>query len=268
MKTRYISHIIAFLSLAFAFSCVSDPDIPSDMINAKVPEVKTHEIEKQTAASITVSAEVLKENGMPVTDYGVYWSKGTTKIDTTKAQKVSVGKGKGTFTVTIEKLDKDSEYHVVAYAQNKKGIGLGEEQIGSTTTGAGSVSTLDHKDNTATTVVIGGKIGVKGEGDIKNRGVYLSVTPEFTTPDTIIFSTMTTDSFTCHVTNLSPNTKYYYKAFVENQYSIFHGGEKTFTTTDGLPLISTLTATEISFYYAKFKAEVEEEGDSAVSERG
>ena len=42
--------------------------------NAKKPSVKTDEILKSTASSVTVSGEVLQENGAPVTEAGFCWS--------------------------------------------------------------------------------------------------------------------------------------------------------------------------------------------------
>lgn len=266
MKSKYISSIIALFCLVIGFSCVSDPDIPSDMINAKIPEVKTLKIEDQKASSVTVSGEVVLENGMKVTEYGIYWSKGAA-IDTTKAQRVSAGQGKGVFTVTIEGLDNNSEYHIAAYAINKKGIGLGEELIANTTPGLGSVSTLDPQNITATSVDVSGNIDLPGEGNINARGFYLSLTPEFTEQDTVL-SLMQTDSFAYHITHLIPNTRYYVKAFVRNTFGTFSGSEKSFITTSGLPVISSLTKVDIHFYDATFKAKVVSEGDSAVTERG
>ena len=51
--------------------CVNDPDIDGGIRNAKKPSVKTDEILKSTASSVTVSGEVLQENGAPVTEAGL-----------------------------------------------------------------------------------------------------------------------------------------------------------------------------------------------------
>lgn len=267
MKSKIIFYIAACVNLFCWTSCVSDPDLPSDIINAKIPEVKTIQIEEKTATTITISAEVLKENGMPVTEYGVYWSKGAA-IDTTKAQSLSAGKGKGVFTVKIEGLDNNSEYYVAPYAKNKKGIGLGETEIVNTADGLGTVTTLEPQNVTATTADLGGKIGLPGEGAILERGVYLSLNPKAEKPDTIILSEMDRDSFICHITKLDPNTIYYAKAFVKNNFGVFTGDEKSFNTRSGSPVVGGLTKVEIGFYDATFKAEVIDEGDAPVIERG
>lgn len=267
MKKKYTFHIAALFCLICWTSCLSDPNLPTDIINAKAPEIQTLKIEGKTATTITISAEVLKENGMPVTEYGVYWSKDTA-IDTTKAESISVGKGKGVFTAKIEGLDNNSTYYVAPYAKNKKGIGLGETEVVNTADGLGTVTTFEPKNVTASTVDVGGEIGLHGEGSIKNRGVFLSLKSGAATPDTIIYSEMEKDSFICNVTKLNPNTTYYVKAFVENTFGYFWGEEKSFITSSGLPKVAQLAAVEINFYDATFKAKVENEGDVPVLERG
>lgn len=268
MKSRIILYFITYIALAIQFGCVNDADFPEDMINAKVPEVVTNTDDfSSTASSITISAEVVKENGMPVTEYGAYYSH-TSPIDTIHDKRISVGKGKGKFSVTIEGVKKDTVYYVAPYAINRKGIALGEMLLVKTEDGAGVVSTLAAIDSTATTARIGGKIINPGEGEIKSRGVYLSTTPGFTEPMKVITSDMKTDSFVCLATGLTPDTRYYYKAFVENTYSTFVGLEMSFKTTLGIPVVGDIKKIAIGFYDAEFEAELISGGDSPVTESG
>ena len=267
MKPKYILLLITLFNLVIWYGCVSDPDLPSDMINAKIPEIKTLEIEDNiTATSATISAEVLKENGMPVIEYGAYWSK-TTPIDTVNDKRVSAGEGKGVFSVTIEGLENNTLYYIAPFARNKKGIALGEEREVNTTTGLGTVVTLEPREIKATTVTAGGKIEVKGDGEILERGIYLAVQPDFSKRDSIL-SEMQTDSFVCHITDLSPDSLYYVKAFVKNNFGIFSGPAKSFKTTTGLSEISALKCLDIDIFQAVFLAEVTDEGDAPVTERG
>jgi hypothetical protein len=267
MKPKYILFAITIINLAVWYGCVSDPDLPSDMINAKIPEIKTLQIEDNiTATSVTITAEVLKENGEPVVDYGAYWSK-TTPIDTINDNKISAGKGKGVFSVTIEGLDNNTQYYIAPYARNKKGIALGEEREINTTSGLGVVSTLDPQNITATTANVGGKIEVKGEGEIIARGIYWSAEANFVQKDSLL-SSMQTDSFVCLLSDLSPDSIYYVKAFVKNNFGVFTGGVKSFRTTSGLSEVKNLTCLEIDIFQAVFQAEVTNEGNASVTERG
>lgn len=265
LKSTYYTLITLFLlSLS---SCLSDPDLPSEMINAKVPDIKTLQVDGQTATTITLTAEVQKENGSSVTDYGVYWSK-TTPIDINTAESISAGQGKGKFTVTIEGLTNNTTYYIAPYAKNNKGIGLGETEKVVTSLGLGTVTTLNPQNLKAVSADLGGLIIGRGEGEIKRRGVYLSKKPNAAQPDTILVSEMATDSFICHAINLNPNMTYYVTAFVENSFGIFSGEEKAFTTTTGLPVLNGITKVDIGFYDAIFKSEVKSEGDAPVTKRG
>ena len=59
----YISLFSILFAALLMAGCVNDPDIDGGIRNAKKPSVKTDEILKSTASSVTVSGEVLQENG-------------------------------------------------------------------------------------------------------------------------------------------------------------------------------------------------------------
>jgi len=269
MKSKYILYILSLICIAVVYgSCVNDPEFPYDTVNATKPEVKTVKVTEKTATSITLSAEVLTENGAQVTEYGAYWSK-ETPIDTVNAERVKAdGKGKGSFTVKINNLKGSSLYYIAPYALNKKGIGLGEELEVNTSSGLGIIRTLSPQDTTATSAIVGGVIDIHGEGEILERGVYLSYTPNLLTPDSIIPSSMQTDSFVCDLKKLKTNTKYFVKAYVKNNFGIMLGSEKSFTTTSGKPTLGNFTKIAVDFYDATFSAEVISEGDAKVTASG
>ena len=81
--------------------CVNDPDIDGGIRNAKKPSVKTDEILKSTASSVTVSGEVLQENGAPVTEAGFCWSTEST-FTVIEKNKKAVSKRKVKYEATIE----------------------------------------------------------------------------------------------------------------------------------------------------------------------
>lgn len=268
MKSKHILFIPALIGLVLFYSCIDDPDLPPDMINAKIPEVKTLQTDSIRATSVVVKGEVVKENGMAVTEYGAYWSENE-KIDTVLDQRVSKGKGKGEFSVKIENLKPDKEYYVAAYAMNKKGIALGEIKKIITINGLGSISTLDIDSTTvtATTAIVKGAIEGKGDSEIIERGVYFYPKGQPEDKDSLI-STMKTDTFSCVITGLKPSIRYELIAYAKNKFGVFTGTSKEFTTTDGKPKVSGLTKVSIDFSSAVFRAEITHEGDSPVIARG
>lgn len=64
MKHIYSLFSILFAALLMA-GCVNDPDIDGGIRNAKKPSVKTDEILKSTASSVTVSGRSCKKTALP-----------------------------------------------------------------------------------------------------------------------------------------------------------------------------------------------------------
>ena len=69
MKYIYVYIVCLFLA-GWGVGCVEDPVIEGGLRNAQEPSVRTVEILKSTASSVTVSGEVTRENGAPVTEAG------------------------------------------------------------------------------------------------------------------------------------------------------------------------------------------------------
>ena len=109
MKHIYSLFSILFAALLMA-GCVNDPDIDGGIRNAKKPSVKTDEILKSTASSVTVSGEVLQENGAPVTEAGFCWSTEST-FTVIEKNKKAVSKRKVKYEATIEGLTNDLDYY-------------------------------------------------------------------------------------------------------------------------------------------------------------
>ena len=86
---------------------------------------------------------------------------------------------------------------------------------------------------TTTTATSGGFITTDGGAVVITRGVIWSTTPN----PTISLSTKTTNgtgngTFTSTLTNLTPNTTYYIRAYATNSSGTAYGNELTFTTTN------------------------------------
>ena len=112
MKHIYSLFSILFAALLMA-GCVNDPDIDGGIRNAKKPSVKTDEILKSTASSVTVSGEVLQENGAPVTEAGFCWSTEST-FTVREKNKKAVSKRKVRYEATVKGLTNYLDYCIRA----------------------------------------------------------------------------------------------------------------------------------------------------------
>ena len=70
---RYKLYSIALGIALLMNGCVEDPIIEGGLKNAKKPTVETLEILGSTATTVSVSGEVVQENGAPVTASGFCW---------------------------------------------------------------------------------------------------------------------------------------------------------------------------------------------------
>ncbi len=90
---------------------------------------------------------------------------------------------------------------------------------------------INVTENSAT---CSGNVSSEGGSAVTQRGICYSLAPNPTINNTTVTSGSGTGSFTCELTNLTKNTKYYVKAYAKNSYGVAYGEEKSFTT-DAFP---------------------------------
>lgn len=94
-----------------------------------------------------------------------------------------------------------------------------------------SVTTSTITNFTSHTAICGGVITSEGSADVTQYGVYYSSTSQNPTfSDQVEYSSSGTYSFTCNLTGLTANTKYYVRAFATSSAGTAVGGVESFTT--------------------------------------
>ena len=275
------------LTLSFIFliimlnGCVNYPVMETDVIGAGVPlfEGKAKEILlDRKASSIQVEATITSENGETITERGfVYGISPSPSLEKGDKIVVDTETGIGTYTLTIENLDNNTNYYIQPYAKNKMGTGYGppnDDLIVHTNEGVASVETLppDTAFVRATTAPVGGKLTDAGESEIIKLGIYVFEKADIAKIDTIVYpvSVAVGDTFVCQLTGLTPDTWYYFEAFVENRYGTTRGGRDSLLTWDGKPTIDTTEIIDRGFTYVTLSSSVTDGGDETVliAERG
>ena len=125
--------------------------------NAKKPTVETLEILGSTATTVSVSGEVVQENGAPVTASGFCWGN-TADFSFQTKQSKTVSDRKAKFDATIEGLIPNQDYFIKAFAINEVDTAFGDVLSFKTADGLGSVKTLKPTHIFATKVDCGGLI--------------------------------------------------------------------------------------------------------------
>ena len=268
---------VSFLIITF-FSCTDDPTINPGVKGAKVPEFKENSTtvaeSKTTANSVTISAEITKENGSKIIERGFFYGTSPNPSQENGSDVVKdTGVGIGIYEMTISGLTNDVTYYFVPYAKNSvDGAGYGVQRSVKTNRGIGNVDKIDLYDERASSVKAKFEIKSIGEGNPDNVkvGLYLYTDLDAAAIDTIT-NTISTDGniYNYQLTDLTPSITYYAKAFISNDFGEFVGLADTITTKDGL--FSVGKANVVSDYTeASFEAEVDNGNDPTVSivERG
>ena len=234
------------------------------------PAVTTSAVTQITETSAVAGGNVTSDGGASVTERGVCIA--TVSNPTTANTKISAGSGTGTFNCNLTNLQPNTKYYVRAYAINTKGTAYGNEVTFTTskTVVLPTVTTSAITQITETSAVAGGNVTSDGNASVTERGVCIATVSNPTTSNTKITSGSGTGSFTCNLTNLQPNTKYYVRAYAINSKGTAYGSQVTFTTskTVVLPTVTTSTITQITETSAVAGGNVTSDGNANVTERG
>jgi uncharacterized protein (TIGR02145 family) len=217
------------------------------------PKLTTTEISSISSNTATSGGKILSDGGAEILNKGVVWSTNKNPSITNLDPRTAEGSGSGSFSSALNNLRPNTTYYVRAYASNRIGIGYGNE-ISFTTTDATDIPIL--KTNlvstiTSTSANIGGNITNDGGASITARGVVWSTNSN----PTIALTTKTsngsgTGSFSSTLTNLTPKTTYYVRAYATNSTGTGYGNEITFITSGstnvmGIPCPGTPTVKDI-----------------------
>lgn len=219
-----------------------------------------------TAQSAVCTANITNDGGVPIADKGICWA--ATQFPTAEGQHVSMGMGSGSFTVSLTGLQPYTTYYVRAYGVNQAGTTYSSQVSFTTTNGLPVVSTADVTNITANSAKSGGNITDNGGFNVTARGVCWNTMGN---PD--INGSHTTNGigngeFEANVTGLSPSTTYHVRAYATNQTGTVYGEDRTFTTSNGLPQVTTGGVSNITATSAVCGGNVTDDGGFNVTARG
>lgn len=270
--TRYIIYFTAFLFLILS-ACAEDSRMPGNIIGAKAPEVKTEEHVEPHATDVTVYGQIVKENGAPITDKGFIWKNEDDGVSGRSIRADIIDGEEGKFSMTIKNLKDSTNYTVLAYAKNEVDSTFTSPLSFKTLSGRATVRTVQEPiEVRANRATLKGEILFQGEGVIEDKGFEYRLAASTFTAEMIHPSIELKDEgsnfFTFEITGLQPETEYFVRAYVRNSFGTSYGEEIKIKTTDGKPKIIDFTRVNLTEEYAEFSANVSDEGDDDVTERG
>ena len=191
-----------------------------------LPLLITGDVSNITTTTATCGGEVLSDGGFAIMARGICWS--TASEPTINNAHTSNGIGLGPFDSQMNNLEPNTTYHVRAYAQNSSGIAYGSEVTFSTLSGLPTVTTTIASDITSTSAVAGGNVSSDGGYPVLRRGVCFGTSPQPTVTGLHTTDGAGTGSFVSQLTNLTPGSTYYYRAYATNGVGTVYGEQQVF----------------------------------------
>lgn len=138
-----------------------------------------------------------------------------------------------------------------------------------------SVETSSVSEITETSAIGGGTVTSNGGSSVTECGVCWSTGTNPTVNDNHVVSSSSTNTFSCQITNLVPNTTYYVRAYAMNDKGVGYGNQISFITLSGngggpnaIPVVETSPVKEITETSAIGSGVVTSDGGGNVIERG
>lgn len=245
-----------------SFNTLADPELPT---------VTTDAATNITQTTANSGGNVTSDGGADVTARGVCWSS-TNNYPEINDPHTSNGTGTGTFTSLLTDLTPNTLYYVRAYATNNVGVTYGNTQSFMTldTQTIPTVTTAEAMNITQTEATTGGTVHANGGANVTTRGVCYSTSPTPTLSDLHTTDGTGLGNFVSDLSNLTPNTQYYVRAYATNSEGTAYGNEITFITLSDvtLPTVTTNNTTNITQTTATSGGEVTDDGGADVTARG
>lgn len=235
-----------------------------------VPTVTTGQVTDITHNSAKVKGDVSSDGGQTVTERGICYSKNPNPT-ILYSYKVTSSGTTGGYTCALTGLDDGTTYYARAYAINSKGVAYGDDVTFETKAySVPTVTTATVTNISYETATAGGNVTSDGDLTVTERGVCYSTSPTPTTEDTKVQAAENgTGEFTCNLTGLTNNTKYYVRAYAINSKGTAYGEDVSFTTVEfGKPVVVTEKVDGITAVSATAYGKVTADGGQDVTERG
>jgi hypothetical protein len=238
-NTTYYVRAFAMNEAGYGYSPTS---LQFSTLIQTVPKVSLSQATATGLRDAFTAGLVSEDGGSPVTSRGVYISTVNPPSVSSPAYNAS-GSGIGAFTVNVNSLVAGVRYYARAFAVNNIGVGLSPEILSFVTfppTGPTvTTNTSIQSGLSPTSIVVGGTVTSEGGGLVSERGICygLSSLPDITGSRVVMGSGL--GAFSGTITGLTPDRRYFYRAYATNGGGTGYGSVSSFLTPLPAP---TLTA--------------------------
>ena len=211
----------------------------------QVPQIETHAATNIATTSAVLTGKATAIGSSAISQRGFVIG---TSENPTIANNLTIlvsGSGMGIFSETVTILAPSNKYWIRAYATNDNGTAYGTQKqiITPSFIELPNVSTTQITNTTAISAETGGFISSIGGDPVVQRGMVWSTYEDPTTDDNegITIEGAGEGKFTSKLTNLTPETTYYVRAYATNAAGTAYGDNEIFETVESSSFTLTLT---------------------------
>jgi hypothetical protein len=211
----------------------------------QLPSISTEFVTNLTANSALTGGVVNSQGISPINSRGVCYALSSVTTTPSKANTCKdVEGGMGRFEVLLSDLDPESNYHVRSYASNSAGTSYGNAILFQTDKPVSPVvRTLSVSSIQSFSAIVYGFVSDEGLASLDSRGFCYSKKSESTEPtlsNSCIDSASGNTIFSSTLSNLTPSTIYYARAYASNSLGTGYGTILTFTTSNTRPVLNSI----------------------------
>jgi hypothetical protein len=235
----------------------------------KLPTIITDVPKNITFTTAQLTGTVSDDGGTGVTERGFVLN--TSPNPTVANTKIANGNGLGVYTTIVSQLKEETIYFVRAYAINGKGTSYGNEVSFKTLAYLSPTIITGASSSIGTDIAtLNGEVTNSGGTDITEKGFLFGTNPNVGFSDRKVISSSTeVGKYAIVLTNLKPNTKYYFRAYSINVKGSTLGEENSFSTLQGYtPTVSTNNFDRITETSVHTGLGIDNDGGSPITEYG
>ena len=244
-------YFVVVLSSIATISCSKDKvkikpitPIAQDTITSLASIITVKIASQNKSDSVLIECLITNDGKLPILAIGVVYSE--TPNPTLVNSKTLNGTGKEAFTAVVKNgLILNKTYYVKSYVTNSRGTTYGNElqftvtNDNTVTVNLATISTENATSITQTSATISSNVINDGGTLVIERGIVFSPSINPTLTDTKLTNTGTgIGIFSTNITNLSPSTTYYVKAYAINSKGTAYSNQISFTTSSLATFIS------------------------------
>ena len=196
-----------------------------------LPVVSTSSVTDITDTSAVVNANLINPGYSAMVQQGVCFN--TTGNPTINDDVVTSSLTAGQYSCPLSDLIQGMTYYVKAFATNSVGITYGNEVQFTSLPGLPiiQINLVSNISDTAVTAV--SKVIHDGGLNVSQYGVCWSLSPNPTLSDSFSIDGTGTGFYASNISNLTPSTTYFIKAFATNSIGTIYSNQLQFTTDTG-----------------------------------